>query len=220
MSEGRVLAESEKATPTVGTTKKGLATRDRIITGAREALERDGMDSLTTRKIAASADVRLATLHYYFDSKESILLAVLEDVIGDMCVSYEAAALAKDPDACIAELLRLIWSYIKKTRERQIAQFELTIYALRTKNAQWLAELQYNAYIDFYSRFVPTMPGVSEEEKKRVSKSLARFILIGIDGLILQAFALGDEEISDQSVEALILASQTYFRHLCDSVQR
>ena len=45
-------------------------------------------------------------------------------------------------------------------------------------------------------------------------------LLIGIDGLILQAFALDDEEISDQSVEALILASQTYFRHLCDSVQR
>ena len=187
---------SERASPTVPTTKKGLATRDRIIAGARDALEKDGIESLTTRKIAASADVRLATLHYYFDSKESILLAVLEDMIGDMSVSYEAAALARDPDACIAELLRLIWFYIRKTRERQIAQYELTIYALRTNNAQWLAERQYKAYIDFYSRFVPDVPGLSEDERTRISKSLARFILIGIDGLILQAFALDDDEIS------------------------
>ena len=66
---------------------------------------------------------------------------------------------------------------------------------------QWLAELQYNAYIDFYSRFVPTVPGVSEEEKKRVSKSLARFILIGIDGLILQAFALDDAPKSGRGAD-------------------
>lgn len=212
-------AGRRKASPAIGITKKGLATRDRIIIGAREALEKDGMESLTTRKIAASANVRLATLHYYFDSKESILLAVLEDVIGDMSVNYEAASLAKDPDTAIAELLRLIWSYITKTRERQIAQYELTIYALRTQNAHWLAERQYNAYIDFYSRFVPNDPDMPEDERARISKSLARFILIGIDGLILQIFALDDDEISRESVEALILAAQNYFRHLCRSVR-
>ncbi|TDH34947.1 TetR/AcrR family transcriptional regulator [Pseudohoeflea suaedae] len=215
MGAAPVTAESEKTAAAVGTTKKGLATRDRIITGAREALERDGMASLTTRKIAASANVRLATLHYYFDSKESLLLAVLEDVIGDMSVSYEAASLARDPDTAIAGLLRLIWSYITKTRERQIAQYELTIHALRNANAQWLAERQYNAYIDFYSRFVPSDPDLPEEDRTRISKSLARFILIGIDGLILQVFALDDEEVSRESVEALILAAQNYFRHLC-----
>lgn len=218
MGNNLTLEGSKAEAAAARMTKKGLATRDRIINGAREALERGGIEALTTRKIAASANVRLATLHYYFDSKESILLAVLEDMIGDMSVSYEAASLASDPDACIAELLRLIWSYIRQTRERQIAQYELTIYALRTNNAEWLAERQYNAYIDFYSRFVPKDPGLSEEERARISKSLARFILIGIDGLILQTFALDDEEIARESVEALIFASQNYFKHLCHSI--
>ncbi len=73
-----------------GATRKGLETRVRIIKGAREALEDGGMEALTTRRIAASAGVKLATLHYYFDSKESLLLAVLEDLIADMDSAYRA----------------------------------------------------------------------------------------------------------------------------------
>ncbi|MCO6187727.1 TetR/AcrR family transcriptional regulator [Rhizobium sp. L1K21] len=211
---GEHLPAARETTPAVGNTKKGLETRARVIRGAREALENEGIEALTTRKIAASANVRLATLHYYFDSKEAILLAVLEDMIADMAISYENAPLASDPDERIAELFQLIWHYIGKTRNRQIAQFELTLYALRTRGSEWLAERQYGEYISFYSQFVIDDPGLSEPERTRITTALARFILIGIDGLILQTFSLNDDEIAEESVEALIMATQAYLKRL------
>jgi AcrR family transcriptional regulator len=198
-----------------GGTQKGLETRSRIIRGARTALENDGIDALTTRKIAASANVRLATLHYYFDSKDSILLAVLEDMLLDMQSSYNIARPFSDSiEERIADLIRLIWHYIRQTRNRQIAQIELTIYALRTKGAEWLAEKQYQTYIDFYSHLIHDEAEISDVEKARIGKAVARFILIGIDGLILQTFALDDAVLANDSVDALIQATQYYYRQL------
>lgn len=217
MSEEATSARAPTTAPAVGNTKKGAETRARIILGAREALEDDGIEALTTRKIAASADVRLATLHYYFDSKEAILLAVLEDMIADMTNSYETEPLSADPNERIASLYRLIWYYIGRTRNRQIAQIELTLYALRTRGSGWLAERQYGAYIDFYSRLVLDDKMLPKAQHEKIAKALARFILIGIDGLILQTFALHDEDVANESLEALIMATQAYFKHLTDA---
>ncbi|MBW8284823.1 MAG: TetR/AcrR family transcriptional regulator [Rhizobium sp.] len=198
---------------TPGATRKGSETRARIIKGALEALENGGMEALTTRKIAASAGVRLATLHYYFDSKESLLLAVLEDLIADMDLAYREIPHSSDPEERVAAIIRSMWRYVQRTRNKQIAQIELTIYALRTQGAEWLAARQYNAYIDFYGRLVFS-PGEAENaEKSRIGRAVARQMLIGIDGLILQNYALRDDAASE-GVEALILATQVYLRRL------
>jgi Transcriptional regulator len=214
MAEPPGSAPRTTGVKSAGGTRKGVETRARIIRGAREALESGGIDALTTRKIAANANVRLATLHYYFDSKEAILLAVLDEMISEMGSRYHTAPLIGTPEERIAALLRLIWYYVGETRDRQIAQIELTLYALRTKGSEWLAQRQYAAYIDFYSQFILDDPRLPEAERVRISRAIARFMLIGIDGLILQNFALHDEELAKESVEALIVATQDYLRRL------
>ncbi|MBW8320584.1 MAG: TetR/AcrR family transcriptional regulator [Arenimonas sp.] len=198
---------------TPGATRKGSETRARIIKGALEALENGGMEALTTRKIAASAGVRLATLHYYFDNKESLLLAVLEDLIADMDLAYREIPHSSNPEERVAALIRSMWRYVQRTRNKQIAQIELTIYALRTQGAEWLAARQYNAYIDFYGRLVFSPDEAENAEKSRIGRAVARQMLIGIDGLILQNYALRDDAASE-GVEALILATQVYLRRL------
>lgn len=196
-----------------GATRKGLETRVRIIKGAREALEEGGMEALTTRRIAASAGVKLATLHYYFDSKESLLLAVLEDLIADMDEAYRAdVALPAEPEDRVEALIRASWRYIQRTRNKQIAQTELTLYALRTKGSEWLAAKQYNAYIDFYGHLV--FEDDSDEELRRIGRAVGRQMLIGIDGIILQSYALEDLSASNEDIEALIIAMRGYLRRL------
>ena len=196
-----------------GATRKGLETRVRIIKGAREALEEGGMEALTTRRIAASAGVKLATLHYYFDSKESLLLAVLEDLIADMEVAYrQDVALPEAPEDRVEALIRASWRYIQRTRNKQIAQTELTLYALRTKGSEWLATRQYNAYIDFYGHLV--FEDDSDEELRRIGRAVARQMLIRIDGIILQSYALQDLTASNDDIEALIIAMRGYLRRL------
>lgn len=196
-----------------GATRKGLETRIRIIKGAREALEEGGMEALTTRRIAASAGVKLATLHYYFDSKESLLLAVLEDLIADMEVAYrQDVALPEEPEDRVEALIRASWRYIQRTRNKQIAQTELTLYALRTKGSEWLATRQYNAYIDFYGHLV--FEDDSDDELRRIGRAVGRQMLIGIDGIILQSYALQDLSASNDDIEALIIAMRGYLRRL------
>lgn len=171
------------------------------------------MEALTTRRIAASAGVKLATLHYYFDSKESLLLAVLEDLIADMDSAYRAdVALPPEPEDRVEALIRASWRYIQRTRNKQIAQTELTLYALRTKGSEWLAAKQYNAYIDFYGHLV--FEDDSNEELRRIGRAVGRQMLIGIDGIILQSYALEDLSASNEDIEALIIAMRGYLRRL------
>jgi AcrR family transcriptional regulator len=195
-----------------GATRKGVETRNQIIKGAREALEEGGMEALTTRRIAASAGVKLATLHYYFDSKEGLLLAVLEDLIADMEEAYrQDVALPEAPEDRVEALIRVSWRYIQRTRDKQIAQTELTLYALRTKGSEWLAARQYNAYIDFYGHLVFED---DDEDLRRIGRAVARQMLIGIDGIILQSYALQDLSASNDDIEALITAMRGYLRRL------
>ena len=52
-------------------------TRARILDAARSCLLADGYASLSTRRVAEAADVPLSQIHYYFGSKQELILAVL-----------------------------------------------------------------------------------------------------------------------------------------------
>jgi AcrR family transcriptional regulator len=52
-------------------------TRARILEAARACLLADGYANLSTRRVAEAADVPLSQIHYYFGSKQDLILAVL-----------------------------------------------------------------------------------------------------------------------------------------------
>jgi TetR/AcrR family transcriptional regulator, regulator of cefoperazone and chloramphenicol sensitivity len=51
--------------------------RERILAATIEIIEQVGPNKLTTRSIAAAADVNIAAINYYFTSKEALLEAAL-----------------------------------------------------------------------------------------------------------------------------------------------
>jgi AcrR family transcriptional regulator len=51
----------------------------RILEAARGCLLADGYASLSTRRVADAADVPLSQIHYYFGSKQELILAVLAE---------------------------------------------------------------------------------------------------------------------------------------------
>jgi len=52
-------------------------TRVRILEAARSRLLADGYANLSTRRVAEAADVPLSQIHYYFGSKQELILAML-----------------------------------------------------------------------------------------------------------------------------------------------
>jgi AcrR family transcriptional regulator len=60
--------------------RDAVATQERILSAARAVLNRDGAAEMSTRAVAAEAGVHLSLIHYYFESREGLLLAVLERI--------------------------------------------------------------------------------------------------------------------------------------------
>src|SRR3954454_19035233 len=52
--------------------------RQQLVEAAMTVIAREGVDGATTRRIADEAGAPLATLHYCFQAKENLLLAVFE----------------------------------------------------------------------------------------------------------------------------------------------
>ena len=61
-----------------------VPTGDQILAAARTILHRDGVAQLSTRAVAAEAGVNLSLIHYYFRSREGLLLALLERMDADL----------------------------------------------------------------------------------------------------------------------------------------
>ena len=189
------------------TTAKSVETRARVVQGALSALQLHGLADTTTRRIAAEAGLRLATLHYHFRNKEAMLLAVLDVLTGELISILCSERRHPEPlDKRVRAVVRMAWAYALRTRAKQIVQYELTLHALRTPGAQWLAARQYDGYVEAYGVALgqDVVPPLVPEQAMR----LARFILAGLDGLILQLLAGRSEDDLAPAVDMLIIAAQ------------
>jgi AcrR family transcriptional regulator len=72
-----VSTESQSGTRAERRDRASAATRTRILDAARARLLEDGYANLATRRVAEAADVPLSQIHYYFGSKQELILAVL-----------------------------------------------------------------------------------------------------------------------------------------------
>lgn len=61
-------------------------TRDRIVLAAIELIERDGVDALSMRRVAAELGVAVMSLYNHVDAKAALLDAVAEHILSGMIV--------------------------------------------------------------------------------------------------------------------------------------
>ncbi len=195
--------------------RKARETRERLIEGALLALCEDGVIGTTTRKIADKADVRLGTLHYHFETKDALLLAVLDTLGSKLAQTLRrGVAGSRDLDECIERALLTDWAFAEENMAIQIVQYELTLYALRTEGAPWMAKRQYRdyvrAHVDIFGVHAPNdRPSTTESVHK-----LSQLVMAGIDGIILQELADPNLARSRMAVRGLIGAMQALARSL------
>ena len=161
--------------------------RARILEAAIEVLARDGIAETTTRKIAAEAEVNQAMLRYYFGSKDDLLFAVLQEM---MRQTREAVQRATPKGKALREMLLEgltgFWMHFEARPELQVMQYELTLYALRNPASAWLARQQYDGYCAVVETLLEEGFTTAGESSALSFAELARFIVGGLDGLILQ----------------------------------
>lgn len=188
-------------------TNAALERRAEIIAATVRVLSRDGLAETTTRKIATEANVNQATLRYYFGSKDDLLFAVLQEMM-DMTREIVRASTPLDRGLhdAIAESLKAFWAHVEEAPELQVMQYELTLYALRHQESAWLAKQQY----DGYSAVVESLFQQAFDAAGRTSTvplaELARFVIGGLDGLILQFISDRDAVRARHDLDHLIAA--------------
>lgn len=68
-------------TTTLGRPKIPVLSRDRIIKAALKIIDKEGLDALTTRRLASDLGVKGASLYNHFRDKEDLVVAVAEYVL-------------------------------------------------------------------------------------------------------------------------------------------
>lgn len=172
-----------------------------------EVLRKDGVSGTTTRKIADASGQRLATMHYHFKDKDALLFAVLDEVALILNRHLEAE-LKPAPNLTkrVETLIRAVWQLMTRTRDLQILQFEMTFYAVRSRDAAGLAEKQYKGLLELYERFLNNAEAGSTETAK--IRSLTHFVVAGLDGILVQELAYPDPKRSEESIKSLIAAAK------------
>ena len=179
--------------------------RASIIAATIRVLTRDGLADTTTRKIAAEANVNQATLRYYFGAKDDLLFAVLQEMM-HVTRQIVQTSLPEDENlhTAIAMGLKAFWAYVEEAPGLQVIQYELTMYALRHPQSAWLAREQYDGYCSVIESLFQRYLEAAGKTSALPLTEVARFVIGGIDGLILQYISDPNAARARRSLDHLI----------------
>ncbi|WP_431903205.1 TetR/AcrR family transcriptional regulator [Amycolatopsis thermoflava] len=184
--------------------------RQQFIAAARTALATHGVTRTSLRVVAAEAGVPLATMQYVFPSKQKLLRAVIENVVDEIAhVLADSAATDQGLANAIRQGLDTFWGrLVRNGRELQLLQYELTMYALRTPGHEDLARLQYERYAAVVADWCRHAAEQAGETTAVSFDHLARMIVAGVDGLILQYVCDPDEARAREGLATLAEMAQ------------
>ena len=180
--------------------------RRQLVASARSVLMRDGVARTSLRAIAEEAGIPLGTLQYVFPSKELLLRAVIEDVVEELAALLkEDVELGSGLEGAIRHGVRAFWSgLVAEERDLQLMQYELTTYALRTAGQEDLARWQYERYCTVVAEWLQEAADNAGETSAVPCARLARVMVAGIDGLILQRICDPDASRSRGDLDAMV----------------
>lgn len=180
--------------------------RGQLLDAAVEVIAEQGLNRATTRAITDRAGLALGAFHYVFASKDELLEAVIDRVVRDIDATMAETASAVTPadeaslvgDSLVVEQLRgfllRAWPYFERSRPLQLAQYELTLHALRDPAKHHLAVQQYELLVGTVSAMLRGLTGTLDDD---ASDQLARFVVATIDGLLLQWLVEQDNDAAE-----------------------
>jgi AcrR family transcriptional regulator len=172
--------------------------REQLIAAAVRVIARDGLRGVTTRRIADEAGAPLASIHYSFESKDDVIEAALERIIG---AQTEPIAALVDRSGGVARAIRtMVTSYWAAARD--LGMESLFTYG-EDERARRFALTQYSAY---QQRVVAVLEETVAASRERLAvgvDQLARLLVLCADGLLTQYVVERDAARTEADVLAL-----------------
>ncbi len=172
-------------------------THDRIVDAAFTALARDGYEATTVKDIADEAGVAPGLVHYYFKSKEDLVVAALAKCCAEM-------ARRPGPDPTAEALSRLAEFKLNLKRQDQVHRLFVEMLGLSLHNPAIASGVL--AFIRQDRGLVETLVreviGGRQEGSQMEPSALAAAIWAGVIGIIVQNLVDPDFE-AEAAVDAL-----------------
>jgi len=92
-------------------------TLEAIIDAASEILQTQGVDAVTTRKVAARAGVSVGAVYQYFPDKEAILMQISERIMDEASIDASPELFRRNPQS-LDELLQALFQRTVRTEMR------------------------------------------------------------------------------------------------------
>ncbi len=103
--------------------EKGRATRERLVSTARELFGRDGYEATSVEAVLREAGVARGSLYHHFQNKEALFDAVLDRVVAE--AAAEAGRAAAEHDDPVESLRAGCGAWLRLSLDRAVQQIAL-----------------------------------------------------------------------------------------------
>jgi AcrR family transcriptional regulator len=170
--------------------------RAQLVDAAIRVIAGEGVARATTRRIAEEAGAPLAALHYTFRSKEELFSAVTEESVRltEQALTDRGITPGVGLQVATTQILELFRDWTRADPGRQIAQFELQTWALRTPGQEGLARRCH----ELYEEVLAGLLSVAAREDEHVDpRGLARLVIVASDGMAWRTLSSGPASMAD-----------------------
>lgn len=187
-------------------------TRQRILEVARKLFHEQGFNATGVSTILREADVRSGSLYYFFDSKETLLVEVLQWYVEHLepIILAPAEAATDDPIERVFALMNFYRTGLGRagcTLGCPIGNLALEL-GDNHPEIRRLIDLNFNNWAAGVQRWLDDAGERLPSDTDRAA--LAKFVLTVMEGAIMQSRAAGTLEPFDQSIAQM----RAYFDHL------
>ena len=92
--------------PSARSNARGAGTRAKILSAAVACLGEGGIDDVRIARVAERAGISTASVHYHFDTRESLLAAAID--------GYGLRVMLEDPAVPPARALEAVWAQVEQ----------------------------------------------------------------------------------------------------------
>ncbi len=117
--------------------------REELVLAAYREIAERGFEGLRTREVADSVGVNIATLHYYFPTKESLIRAVLDHAMERFRSTLAPHGL---PSAQLRNYLRSVRSLLVEEPELGAVMAELALRSVRDRSIGSIMNQMYDVW--------------------------------------------------------------------------
>ena len=160
--------------------------RAEIVEAGLSVAMREGVESVTVRRVAQEAGISLGTVHYCFDDKDAMLRA-MGRAIAMRASEPMISALEVGPDrtTLAATAVDALLTGLKQHQHMRLLTFEFAVSGARTPVLREVAQAHLKQSIVMTREYLLRLAEVAEAKYRTDIDALARTVAIRIDGIEL-----------------------------------